>query len=58
MVYDAGDPNSALCDRLEGWSGEGVGGGLRGRGHVYTSGGFMLTYDRTHHNIVKYLSSN
>ena len=31
---------------------------LRGRGHMYSYGWFMLSYDRNQHNIVKQLSSN
>ena len=40
-----------------GWSGRWE-GGLRGSGHVYTYGWFMLMYGRNQHNIVKQLSSN
>ena len=29
-----------------------VGGDSRGRGHMYTYGQFMLTFDRNDHNIV------
>ena len=35
-----------------------VGGGIRGRGHMYTYGQFMLLYGKNHHNIVKQLSYN
>ena len=30
-----------------------VGGGFRMGGHMYTHGGFMSTYGKNHHNIVK-----
>ena len=43
--------------RGEGW-GERREGGLRGTGHMYTCGWFMLMYGRNQHNIVKQLSSN
>ena len=33
-------------------------GGLRGRGHMYIYGWFMLMNGRNNHNIVKELSSN
>ena len=39
------------------WSGRWE-GGLRGSGHVYTYGWFILMYGRNQHNIVKQLSSN
>ena len=42
-----------LCDNLEGWE-----GGVRGRGHMYTYGCFMLMYGKNYHNIVKLLSHN
>ena len=38
-----------LCDNLEGWGGEGVEGGSRGRGHMHTYGGFMLLQKPTQH---------
>ena len=31
-----------------------VGRGTRGRGHMYTYGGFMLLHGKNHHNIIKY----
>ena len=31
-MYDAGNPKPVLCDNLEGWGGERVGGGFRMRG--------------------------
>ena len=39
--------------------GEGGGGGaVQERGDMYAYGQVMLTYGKTHHNNVKYLSSN
>ena len=35
-MYDAGNPRPVLCDNLEGWDGEEVGGNSRGRAHMYT----------------------
>ena len=35
-VYEAGHPKPVLCDNPERWGGEGRGGGLRKRGHMYT----------------------
>ena len=43
-----------LCDNLEGW--DGVGGGTRGRGHVYTCGWFTLMFGRNQYNTEKQLS--
>ena len=35
-MYDAGHPKPVLCDNLEGWGGEEVGGGFRvGGTHAY-----------------------
>jgi len=41
-----------LCDNLEGWEGRVVVGVIRGRGHVYTYGRFLLMYGKNHHDIV------
>ena len=42
-----------LCNNLEGWDGEGEKeGSLRGRGHMYTYGWFMLMFGRNQHNTV------
>ena len=41
-----------LCDNLEGWEGRVVVGLIRGRGHVYTYGRFLLMYGKNHHDIV------
>ena len=55
MKRHTGNPKALLCDNLEGWDGE---GGLRGRGHVYIYGRFMLMYGRHQHNIVIILQLN
>ena len=48
-----------LCINLEVWDGEGRWeGGLRGRGHMYIYGWFMLKFDRKQQNSVKRLSFN
>ena len=36
LLYDAGSPKPELCDNLEGWDGEEVGGRFKREGtHVY-----------------------
>ena len=52
LLCDAG--NQSWCSVITlrmGWRGRWA-GGLRGRGHMYTYGWFMLMYGRSHHNIV------
>ena len=42
------------ADNPEEWGGEGGGRGVQDQGgHMYTCGGFMLTYGKNHHNIVE-----
>ena len=43
-------PKPVLCENLEGSGRRELGGG---RGHVYASGRFMLTYGKDHYNIIK-----
>ena len=37
----------------EGWNGEGGGTGVQDGGHMYTHGGFMSMYGKSHYSIVK-----
>ena len=53
-LHSQRSPKPSLCDNLEGWRVREVGRGTRGRGHMYTYGGFMLLHGKNHHNIIKY----
>ena len=52
-MYDAGSLKPVICDKLDGWGGEGGGKGHSGgRGPMYAYGPFLM-YGRGHHNIAK-----
>ena len=46
-MQDTGSLGLVHWDDPEGWSGEGVRGVVQDGEHVYTRGGFMLTYGKT-----------
>ena len=46
-MHDIGCSGLVHCDDPEGWYGEGCGRGIQDGEHVYTRGGFMLTYGKT-----------
>ena len=47
LMYDTGCSGLVHWDDPEGWYGEGGGKGVQHGEHVYTRGGFMLTYGKT-----------
>ena len=52
LLCDAGNQSQcSVITLMMGWRGTWE-GGLRGRGHMYTYGWFMLMYGGSHHNIV------
>ena len=57
LMYDAGNSGALWQPREVGWSVR-WDRSLRGRGHMYAYGWFMLMYGRNQHNIVKHLSPN
>ena len=48
LMHDTGCLGLMHWDDPEGWHGEGGGRGLQDGEHVYTRGGFMLMYGKTH----------
>ena len=48
LKQDTGCLGLVHWDDPEGWYGEGVGTGVQDGEHVYTHGGFMLMYGKTH----------
>ena len=53
LMRETGHSKPVHWDNPEGWGGEGGGRGVQDGGHMYTHGGFMSLYGKTHHNIVK-----
>ena len=47
LMQDTGSLGLVHWDDPEGWYGEGVRGVVQDGEHVYTRGGFMLTYGKT-----------
>ena len=52
-VHETGHSGPVHWDGPEGWDGEGGERGVQDGGHMYTRGGFMSLYGKSHHNIVK-----
>ena len=57
------EPNSVLCDDLEGWEGGGGREGQEGEDiymyiYIYTYNWYTVLYGRNQHNFVKQFSSN
>ena len=51
-MLETGPSKPVHWDSPEGWGGEGGGGGAQDGGHMYTRGGFMSMYGKTHLKIV------
>ena len=52
-MHETGCSGLVHWDDPEGWDGEGGGRGVQDGEHMYTHGGFMSMYGKSHHNIVK-----
>ena len=52
-VHETGHSGMGHWDDAEGWDGEGGGWGVQDGEHMYTRGGFMSMYGKTHYTIVK-----
>ena len=52
-MHETGCLGLVHWDDPEGWDGEAGGWGVRDGEHMYTHGGFMSMYGRSHYNIVK-----
>ena len=52
-MHETGCSGLVHWDDPEGWDGEGSGRGFQDEEHMYTLGGFMSMYGKTHYNIVK-----
>ena len=53
LMHETGRSELVHWDDPEGWDGEGGGRGIQDGGQMYTHGGFMSMYGKTHYNIVK-----
>ena len=52
-MHETGCSGLVHRDDPEGWYGDGGGRGVQDGEHMYTRGGFMSKYGKTHYNIVK-----
>ena len=52
-MHETGHSGMVHWDDAEGWDGEGGGWGVQDGEHMYTRGGFMSMYGKTHYTFVK-----